>query len=143
MCFYDNFLSACSDKQVTPAQVRKALKISQSTMASWKSRSLTPKYGTVKKIADYLQVDWTDLVPEEEQAGTVITHIKEKLGTGTPFVNVTSSLTAKKRIEDALSKLNDVGQQKAVERVEELTEIPKYQRQETPPEAPQDPPEGE
>lgn len=41
-----------------------------------------------------------------------------------------------------LDKLNDDGQQKAVERVEELTEIPKYQRQETPPEAPQDPPEG-
>lgn len=47
------------------------------------------------------------------------------------------------RLNTALSKLNDDGQQKAVERVEELTEIPKYQRQETPPEAPQDPPEGE
>lgn len=33
----------------------------------------------------------------------------------------------------AYRRLNDAGQQKAVERVEELTEIPKYQREETPP----------
>ena len=33
----------------------------------------------------------------------------------------------------AFEKLNDEGQQKAVERVEELTEIPKYRREETPP----------
>ena len=31
-------------------------------------------------------------------------------------------------IKRALDKLNDAGQEKAVERVEELTEIPKYQR---------------
>ena len=36
----------------------------------------------------------------------------------------------------ALCKLNDAGQQKAVERVEELTEIPKYQK-EPPPEDPE------
>lgn len=31
-------------------------------------------------------------------------------------------------LEDALQHLNDIGQEKAVERVEELTEIPKYQK---------------
>ena len=34
------------------------------------------------------------------------------------------------RLVNAFDLLNDAGQQKAVERVEELTEIPKYQRQE-------------
>lgn len=38
----------------------------------------------------------------------------------------------KDRINAAFDTLNDEGQQKAVERVEELTEIPKYQCQETP-----------
>ena len=33
------------------------------------------------------------------------------------------------KIEGFMEKLNRIGQQKAVERVEELTEIPKYQRQ--------------
>jgi len=36
------------------------------------------------------------------------------------------------KILSMLPGLNDVGQQKAVERVEELTEIPKYRRQDTP-----------
>ena len=39
------------------------------------------------------------------------------------------------RLVNAFDLLNDAGQQKAVERVEELTEIPKYQRQ-----TPQEPP---
>ena len=41
----------------------------------------------------------------------------------------------------AFSKLNTDGQSVAVERVEELTEIPKYQRTDSPPEPIQDPPE--
>nr|WP_325301986.1 helix-turn-helix transcriptional regulator [uncultured Dysosmobacter sp.] len=141
--FYDNFLAACREKQTTPAQVRKALGISQSTMASWKSRSLTPKYGTVQKIADYLQIDWISLVPEDEQAETVITHMKEVLG------NLSSP---KARIDAALDKLNDTGQKEAIRRVEELTEVPKYQREKpkdaptgvkdtTPPESPSDGPQ--
>lgn len=39
----------------------------------------------------------------------------------------------KARILSHMDKLNDEGQQKAVERVEELTEIPKYRRQGTDP----------
>ena len=45
------------------------------------------------------------------------------------------------RLVNAFDLLNDAGQQKAVERVEELTEIPKYQRQ-TPQEPPAAPSEG-
>ena len=39
----------------------------------------------------------------------------------------------KDRIDAALDRLNDEGQEKATERVEELTEIPKYQRQKAAP----------
>ena len=45
-----------------------------------------------------------------------------------------------KRIAAALDKLNEEGQEKAAERVEELTEIPRYQVQEPPTAPPQDPP---
>lgn len=40
------------------------------------------------------------------------------------------SIAPRHRIVAALDKLNDEGQEKAAERVEELTEIPRYQRQE-------------
>ena len=78
------------------------------------------------------------------------------------FANAHKTITAAmERLEGYMSMLNDDGQQKAVERVEELTEIPKYQRQppqddpqtpaestspaptKNPPAAPQQPPEDE
>ena len=36
--FYDCFEKLCKERDKTPAQVRKELGISQSTMGSWKSR---------------------------------------------------------------------------------------------------------
>lgn len=51
--FYDIFLELCSEKGVTPAQVRKDLSISQSTMASWKSRGLNPNASTMIQLSDY------------------------------------------------------------------------------------------
>ena len=44
-------------------------------------------------------------------------------------VSHTPTKPLKERLEDAFQSLTDDGQQKAVERVEELTEIPKYQRE--------------
>ena len=38
----------------------------------------------------------------------------------------------KLRVATAMDKLNEAGQEKAAERVEELTEVPKYQRQSVP-----------
>ena len=53
MVFYDYFEKLCRERDVTPAQVRKELGISQSTMASWKSRGLTPNTATLARLADY------------------------------------------------------------------------------------------
>lgn len=66
MAFYDIFESLCSEKDVSPAQVRADLGISQSTMASWKSRELTPKAATIKKLADYFGVSIAYLLGAEE-----------------------------------------------------------------------------
>jgi len=54
--FYDIFSGLCEKRGTTPARVRLDLGISQSTMASWKSRGLTPNATTLQKIADYLYV---------------------------------------------------------------------------------------
>lgn len=78
--FYDNFLSLCKSQNISPIEVRRALGISQSTMASWKSRGLTPKYETLSKIADYFGVSVDYLLGNTEQ--------KEK-----PLVNEDEELT--------------------------------------------------
>ena len=40
-----------------------------------------------------------------------------------------NNIPAKQRLLAVFDQLNDEGQQKAVERVEELTEIPKYKKE--------------
>lgn len=54
--FYDVFTELCENKGTTPLQVRKDLGISHSTMASWKSRGLTPNPITIAKLAEYFHV---------------------------------------------------------------------------------------
>lgn len=95
-----------------------------------------------------MQIEWTDLVPEEEQGQTVIDHMKGKISSiGNQRFNTEIIATAidgatrvqhpelyeyeieLNRIDAALALLNTSGRQEAVKRVEELTEIPKYQRE--------------
>lgn len=65
--FYSKFEKLCQSKGVTFARVREELGISQSTMASWKSRGLTPKYETAKKLSDYFGVSVDYLLGNEEK----------------------------------------------------------------------------
>ena len=53
--FYDCFERLCKERDKAPAQVRKELGISQSTMGSWKSRGLTPNAATLMQLADYFE----------------------------------------------------------------------------------------
>lgn len=65
--FYDVFEKLCRENGVSLAQVRKDLSISQSTMASWKSRNLTPKSDTLQRLAEYFNVSVGYLLGEERE----------------------------------------------------------------------------
>lgn len=105
-------------KHMTQKQVADACGMADSAIRKYESGIQTPKLDTIRRIAKALGVEWNDLVPADEQAETVIHHMKDKLGA----LNCLDD-----RLMNAFHKLNAEGQQKAVERLEELTEIPKYQ----------------
>ena len=65
--FYDRFLKLCELKGVTPVQVRNDLNISQSTMASWKSRGLTPNAKKLHVLAEYFGVSVSNLLSDSEK----------------------------------------------------------------------------
>ena len=67
-------------------------------------------------------MEWTELVPEEDRAEAVIEHIKDEIN----HLNDEVIDQFVDRLNTAFDQLNAVGQEKAVERVEELAEIPKY-----------------
>lgn len=122
LAFYDIFERLCSEKGVTPAKVRADLEISQSTMASWKSRGLTPRYDTSKRIAAYFGVDVDDLLTEKEHADAVIDYVKERLESLShgPIDRVTRDM----------SQMTQEGQEKVANYAADI--LPSYRRQDVP-----------
>lgn len=125
-------------KGLTQKQLGELSETSEITVRQYELGKRQPRLEQLQRISTALGVEITELVPETTVAKVIKESglsLKDKdgniihQGDGKPFVKVFPSLTAKERIDAALDKLNAEGQQKAVERVEELTDIPKYQRQ--------------
>lgn len=94
------------------------------------------------KIAVVLNVDWLELVPENERgdwiaadiikrAGLTVTDADGNViaqGDGQPWLKV--PLTPKDRVDAAFERLSPEGQRAAAERLEELALLEKYQKKE-------------
>lgn len=124
------------------------------TLRQYENGKRLPNGDVLRQIASALGTEWTNLVPEDllgsyiaadvirkagltvKKADQVVAEVEQQVETSKIKTDAICSLillnaqpkTAEKLV-DAFLSLNDAGQQKAVERVEELTEIPKYQRQ--------------
>ena len=119
---------------LTQKQLGKRLNISYQTVAQWENGLRNPKFETLCKIAQAVNCPIADLFAEDDipfvrigyetgrQIGRKewIEYLEKMLGY--------SFSDAEQEIVNLLAKLNPEGQTKAVERVEELTEIPKYQK---------------
>ncbi len=58
---YENFLRIAKSKGLTPYKISKGTGVSCATLTSWKNGDYTPKLDKLKLIADFLQVDLTDI----------------------------------------------------------------------------------
>ncbi len=58
---YHKFISILKSKGISAYKVSKETGVSQATLTSWKNGSYTPKYDKLKKIADYLNIDVSEL----------------------------------------------------------------------------------
>lgn len=127
-------------------QLGEKLGLSASMIGQWENDLRKPKYETIQRILDALGISFPELMgmkPIDDD--TWITSDKEHIEEIENFLHsYEGSINAenekyirmdRERVEKAFNKLNRVGQQEAVKRVEELTEIPRYCRQE-PAEAP-------
>lgn len=106
---------------MTQAQLAEKLGISYVGVSQWENDLRNPKLDTLQRIASALGVPVQDLISDWEAVDKEEFKRVFIYGEG-----------IKDRIDAALDRLNDEGQEKAAERVEELTEIPKYQNN-TPP----------
>ena len=73
------------NKGISQKELGKALGVSGSMIGQYETGQRKPRLDTLRRIADALGVEWTELVPEEQQGATVIDHMTEKLKTAGPF----------------------------------------------------------
>lgn len=124
--FYDRFIELCTKKGVSPSTAAKEIGLSNSIITYWK-RGATPKADTVQKIANYFSVSVDSLLGLKELRNmmdffekTIIANAENETSDNTHSHDETQILSS-------FHLLNELGRKKAIERVEELAEIPKYQ----------------
>lgn len=132
---------------MTQAELAERLGITPQAVSQYERGIKNPKLETVKRISEALGVLVPDLYPEGMQAMPILDWMESK---GIPIVSgpgeaYWESLKQTKAEQNSKEEqllnhfrtLNDDGQTVAVDRVEELAQIPKYQRTQS---APQDAP---
>lgn len=128
-------------------QLGEKLGLSASMIGQWENDLRNPKIETLVRIAKALNVDYVLLLGSDEQiyhTRGYVSGVKDITDglmldfkrLGYTFSEQERTLVAEFRI------LTDEGKAKAIERVQELTEIPRYRLQDAPDE-PQEPPEWE
>ena len=125
------------DRKISIKQLSELTNVSLNTLYSITKRdSENVDPIILQKIATALSISPTYLIGYDQkivnpQSYTDDELLEIKAGAWQAY---TDSFSEKEKhpLLTAFSKLNNLGQQKAVERVEELTEIPKYQKEKAP-----------
>lgn len=112
-------------RQLTQKELGELCGIAEQTIGQYERGTLNPKMETLGKIADALDIPFltfirNDVESFEVNKGLVITVMKD-LSEGEEETNFLNQIRA------LLQRLNRSGKKKAMERIEELTEIPRYQ----------------
>ncbi len=126
---------ARQEKGLSQKALGQLLGVSQQHIAQYESGKRTPKFGTAQKIATALDVDINDLLASTLEDSPIYRAFKKNNSLDSALAHdyVNRKLTEGidwKPIDIEMVKmfktLNETGQLKAIERVEELTEIPRY-----------------
>ena len=138
--FYERFIQLCKRDDVSPAAVAKEIGLSNSATTYWK-KGAVPKYDTLIKLANRFKVSVEYIRGDDMEKIQPFSSSEEfenewKKITGTSH-NVDTSKTvpivsARELLLKSFDRLNPEGQSIAAERVCELAEIPKYQKEEPP-----------
>lgn len=111
-----NIRDARLKKSMTQKQLGDKCGMADSAIRRYESDRGNPTLETLKRIANALEVDPVSLMDFDMASD----YLSERMNSRAQI------------LLSAFDQLNDEGQCKAVERVEELTEIPKYQKENNP-----------
>ena len=137
----DNMRNIRKQKSMTLQQLADILGCSQQNISQYESGKRTPKLKTIQKIADALDVNVNDLLENPLDDSPIYKAYKNTNSLDLPlaknFINekIVSQIGDWEQIDIELLKkfkqLNETGKAIAIERIEELTEIPRYTQKES------------
>lgn len=133
MSLGENIKNARKNKGLKQVELAEMVGISVNSVRLYESDKVKPKLTTIQCIAHALGVRLDDLLggietfDSGEEFEKRRKELLEKAG-GSDTLTVKHTTDPRKVIDSALDQLNDVGQQKAAERVAELTWIPRYRK---------------
>lgn len=119
---------------LTLNELGKRMGISGSLVGQYERGVVNPKYETIIRFADALNIEpreilgnaFTDVInPEVERLAR---SMDDTTDIRVYFSGRVVPVTIQERLNEAFSELNKEGQKVAVERVEELAQLPKYQK---------------
>ncbi len=108
--------------KLTQAELARKLSVTPGMIGQYETGKRKPKFETIEKIAAALHVDPYQLIEDDPEWVAFPKSAVISGKTGEMIYDVAE-------IIEPYSKLNPAGKRIAVERVQELTEIPKYQKE--------------
>ena len=133
MISLESIKSARKRRGWTQEQLANAIGVKRSVISKYESGSISPSIDTIQKIADALEISIFDLYSVSSGDLAKYSHQEGFIESQNELREFGYCFSENEiEIVKKFNQLNDDGQQKAVERVEELTEIPRY-RSDNPP----------
>ena len=121
----ENIKSIRKEKKITQKELAEKCILATITIRQYENGKREPKYETLSKIANALNVSILDLTLSKSKEPKYITlnNIQIDIKNDTADYEATF-----KRLVDYLEILNKMGKEKAIEQVELLTKIPEYKK---------------
>lgn len=110
-------------KKMTQAQLAQSLGLATITIRQYENGTREPKLEILRKIASVLDISVYSLVSFEEASLLLEEGVKEK------FLAYGKTWEQFDRIQEAFSKLNQRGAERAADAVEDIAKIPEYQEE--------------
>ena len=134
----DNIKRARINSGVSQEELARVIGATKSTISKYELGHREPSLNTIQRIADALAVDFLDLVEisgDTKAVNHILKSAEDGKKAGKRIVWRDNNLhmvelSPSEKILIATKKLNAEGLREAVKRIEELTEIPRYRRQE-------------
>ena len=130
MTIGERIRNARKARNLTQKQLGELAGIAEPTIRRYELGRLKPKFETIVKIADALNESVWELYSNHELDSVTLDQFDESTKKIAYFVREYSNAEeTTQRLLEAFRKLNIMGRKIAIERVEELVEIPRYQEE--------------